>query len=853
MTKRPMTSARSGDLPHMDCDREPIHTPGAIQPHGCMLICALPEWTVVSASGNSDSFFGRPPAKLRGRAISELLPSETVHRLRNLLQHSSVMRSVERVSGLQSCAGGLLDAAVHLQGEAVILEFERHPQRPSSGGDPISLVKGMLTRLQQVDALDDLYQQATQQFRAMTGFDRVMIYKFLQDGSGTVIAETLRAGMPPYLGLHYPATDIPRQARELYKRNWLRQIPDVNYVPVPLEPAADADGRPFDLSLSTLRSVSPVHVEYLQNMGVGASLSVSIIVGGELWGLISCHHSEPRPLRQNLHSAAELFGQMFSLLVENRQRSEEQQYEAKARAAHDRLVSSMDPEDGLFEKLEKYRPLLEELVAADGIAVWSDGRFSGVGTTPPAEAVPDLIDFLNTTSSARTFATDELAAHLPQAAAYADDVSGILAVPISKVPRDYVIFCRREVVQSITWAGDPRKQSNSTAGELRLSPRKSFEAWRETVRGRSAAWTAAEQRVIEGLRVALLEVMLRRTDMAEKERREAQERQQFLIAEMNHRVKNTLALVRSLVRKSRAAANSLDDFTENLEQRIRALSSAHDLLTHQDWKPAPLHALLEAELDPHLRDGESQIRLDGPPVLLDPRAHTAMALVLHELATNAAKYGALKDPQGRLAITWSLEPGGDFSLDWQEAGGPPVQPPRRHGFGTTVIERAIPYELGGDVDIDYAPQGLRARLTLPGEFITTGETPAASSPRPSRRRALPPHLKVLVVEDNMILALDVEEMLLRSGAERVEVVSTVDEALQLLEDSRLDVALLDLKLGRGDSLPVARRLEDLGIPFVFATGYGERAVIPPRFADIPVAGKPYSETLLARMLGEVLS
>ena len=852
MIEPSLPSAASGGFPLTDCDQEPIHIPGAIQPHGCLLICSLPEWTIVSASGNAEAILGTPAGGLRGQTLSSVLPSETVHRLRNTLQYSSVMQSLERVSNLANGDGPLLDAAVHLQGETVILEFEPQAARKGQESDPISLVKSMLSRLQQADSLEGLFQQAAQQFRAMTGFDRVMIYKFLHDGSGKVIAETLRAGMPPYLGLHYPATDIPRQARELYKRSWLRQIPDVNYTPVPLEPAVDADGRPFDLSLSTLRSVSPVHVEYLRNMGVGASLSVSVVVEGELWGLISCHHKDPKPLRPNLHAAAELFGQMFSLLVEVRQRAEEHQYEIKARAAHDRLVSSMDPKDALFENLEKYRPLLDELVAADGIGVWSNGRFCGVGVTPPPDALTQLIEFLNTTSSARVFATDQLSAHLPEAAAYSDDVSGILAVPISRVPRDYVIFCRREVVQSITWAGDPRKQSTGSSGDLRLSPRKSFEAWRETVRGHSQPWTDAEQRVVEGLRIALLEVVLRHTDMAEKERREAQERQDFLIAEMNHRVKNALALVRSLVRKSRNTASSLGDFTTNLELRIGALSFAHDQLTQHDWSAGPLRELLEAELEPYLKGQEDRVRLEGPAVLLAPRAHTAMAMVIHELATNATKYGALKNQQGKLAICWTLEPEGEFRLDWIESGGPPVTPPARRGFGSTVIERSIPYELDGNVDISYEPQGVRAELTLPGELITRSDEVEKPAVAQKKRRTLPNGLKFLVVEDNMILALDVEEMLLRSGAASVDVVSTADEALQLLERKFCDAALLDLKLGRGDSLPVARRLDELGIPFVFATGYGERAMIPLQFSDIPVAGKPYSENHLTSALSQVL-
>ncbi len=179
--------------------------------------------------------------------------------------------------------------------------------------------------------------------RALTGFDRVMVYRFDPDGSGEVIAESARSSLDPYLGLHYPASDIPKQARALYERNWLRIIADVDAAPVPVLPARDPHGRLLDLSMSSLRTVSPIHLEYLRNMGVAASLSVSILRGGKLWGLFACHHTEPRHLSLERRTGAELFGQMFSLILESREREAETAYEASSRALHDRLMGRWPP------------------------------------------------------------------------------------------------------------------------------------------------------------------------------------------------------------------------------------------------------------------------------------------------------------------------------------------------------------------------------------------------------------------------------------------------------------------------------------------------------------------------------
>jgi light-regulated signal transduction histidine kinase (bacteriophytochrome) len=847
------SNRHSGPGPDLStCDKEPIHIPGAIQPHGAVIICSLPDWIVVSTSQNSVDYLGLADTTILGRQLSEIFPEQTIHRLRNTLQHSAIMDSVERLSDLEILPGGRFEASVGLGSRQITIELERQSERGRAEDEPLAMIKSMLAKLQDAGDLRTFFDLAAQQFRAMTGFDRVMIYKFLHDDSGQVIAESRRSDLTPFFGLRYPASDIPQQARELYKKSWLRQIPDVDYGPVPLEPPTNAVGEPFDLSRVSLRSVSPIHIEYLQNMGVGASLSISIIVEGELWGLVACHHTEARVLAPKLRAAAELFGQIFSMLVDAKQRAEEYRYEIEAQSAHNRLLSSMSPEVTVFENLAKYKDLLFELIAADGIGIFVDGKFSSVGAAPGEEDMGHLIEFLNTASARQVFETNELSRHLPSAQAYAAEVSGVLAIPISKASRDYLLFFRREVVQSITWAGDPKKLADANGNGTRLSPRKSFDAWRETVRGQSVPWTAAELRVTEALRIALLEVVLRHADLAAKVRQAAHERQEFLIAELNHRVKNTLALIRSLIRSSREAAQSLDAFTANLEQRIIALSSAHDQLTRQNWSPAPLRTLLRTELKPYLKKGQERVSLTGPAVKLDPRAHTALAMVFHELTTNAVKYGALSSNDGRVAVAWQFNSEGDLDLQWDETGGPEVASPSRHGFGSTVIQRALPFELGGKAEVTYPKTGLVARFTIPAKLTSegNGERPAESTEAESH--SMPPGLRLLVVEDNMIIALDLEEMLRRGGAASVDVVSSVAEALRLIDQIDIDAAILDLNLGAEDSIAVAERLFSKSVPIVFATGYGERAAIPEHLAGAPIMDKPYNEGAINDALSKAI-
>jgi len=420
----------------------------------------------------------------------------------------------------------------------------------------------------------------------------------------------------------------------------------------------------------------------------------------------------------------------------------------------------------------------------------------------------------------------------------------VLAIPLSRGPRDYLVFFRRQVAHAVVWAGDPHKPVDLGPNGIRMTPRKSFAAWRETVDGQSPPWTDSDLQMAERLRVTLLEVVLQLSDMAEHERRVAQERQEILIAELNHRVRNILGLIRGLVGQSRGNAGTVDEFAGMIGGRIQALARAHDQITADNWRPAPLAELVQAEAAAYLERKADRVILTGPPVLLEPSAQTTLALVIHEMMTNAAKYGALCDSHGSVRIDWRRLDNDDLELLWNEEGGPPVRAPSRKGFGTTIIERAIPHDLKGEAELHYELSGLRARFVLPAAQVH--DAPAAPpQPLPAAVADLPAELplpaRILLVEDNLLIAMDAEDQLRRLGAREVEVASSVQAALQILARQEPEVALLDMNLGRENSFPVADALAARGIPFVFATGYGEASAFPERFRKAVVIKKPYSQ------------
>lgn len=513
-----------------------------------------------------------------------------------------------------------------------------------------------------------------------------MVYQFQPDDSGAVVAESRSDDLEPFLDLHYPASDIPQQARAMYLRNWLRLIPDARHTPMPLVPQINPiSGRPLDLTYSVLRSVSPLHLEYLANMGVVASMSLSLVVEGKLWGLIACHHRQPKHLPHVLRATCELFAQVVSLQLSDKLGRQERAGLQQTQAIHGELVKAMSEEESFVEALIEHQPNLIDYIPADGVVIWSEGKAAHLGRTPDHQQTEALVGgWLNDSVPLDIFATDCLAKEFPPAAAYEEVASGLMALSVSRTPRDYVLWFRSEMIGTITWAGNPDKPAELGDDGLRLSPRKSFVAWRETVLGHSRPWTPSDREAAQALRTSILEVVLHHVDLVARERERARARQEFLIAELDHRVKNTLATVQAITTLSARHSADLEDFLTSFMARIQALGSTHALLSRENWRGVRVRDIAAGALAGF--GGDRRIRIHGGDATLKPKPAHDLALALHELATNAAKYGSLSVKEGRVELRWWLEER-RLLIEWRELNGPRVAPPATEGPGNARDRR----------------------------------------------------------------------------------------------------------------------------------------------------------------------
>ena len=855
-----------------NCDREPIHIPGAILPHGALLVLECETLRVLQAAGDVAGLLGRPLAELIDRPVNTLFSAEQVNRLHALCKETDIAKPRHLLDPLfRVVADRPLDASAHRVDENLVIEFEAAQMGDPFAADPLAAVQVMIDGFGEAASLNSLCQMATASVRRVAQYDRVMIYRFMADGSGWVIAESRTPELAPFLDLHYPAADIPQQARALYLKSWLRLITQVDYDPAPLTPTLNPrTGKPLDMSYAILRDVSPIHREYLRNMGIDASMSISIIVAGKLWGLIACHHNSPRLLPRHLRAVCELFGSMFSLQLEARERSE--QFEARLasrKILQELMLNLAGVEDYAYGLTQQTPNLLDYIHGGDialdgsrggGVAVRVEGDISFIGTTPDRAQISALTDWLTSymTETEGVFATDRLSEIYPPAKAFANVASGLLVIAVSRDPSDFILWFRPELVETALWAGDPAKPMTTGPDGDRLSPRKSFEVWKHTVRNRALPWSAAETDSAFDLRVSLLQVVLRRIEAASRERAKAHERDKLLMAELDHRVKNTLANIQSLVTQSSRSAESLTLFVEGLDRRIHSMAKAHSLLTQSRWEGVSVDGLLREELDAY-GPVPGVVSLDGADAVLTPKSALALSLALHELATNAAKFGSLTVATGRVAVKWHIRDDGGLGLSWTESDGPRVAPPTRRGFGSSLIERALALETGGRATIHYNPTGVVCDIVLPkSSLVELSAMPFVAAELTSLNTengldALPANPRILIVEDSYLVLIGLEAMCDKLGWEIVGPASRLGEALALAQSATFDAALLDVNLDGQMSWAVADVLRARRIPFAFTTGYDQSNILPAHLVGAPVLAKPYRIDDVERRLRSMMA
>lgn len=695
-----------------DCDREPIHVPEAIQPHGLLLVVDRRDMTVVREAGRLETVTGR--ASWIGQNIEGVFGEAVASRLKAIASVGE-----DGFTGRWRGVNGLdYDVIVRPSDTGLVVEVEQSSQAAQLGVELITRLDAAGSALERATTVRAVCERAAEAFRTLTGFDRIMIYRFLEDEAGQVVAEARSSEVDSFQNHHFPATDIPRQARALYLRNPVRVIPDSHYEPQPLRPSAD---RPLDMSDCGLRSVSPVHVQYLKNMGVRASASVSIIVDGELWGLVACHSSRPQLLPFELRMAATNLARSLARQIKAKGDAELYRERTRLRQLEDELIGRLPADRPLEEALSARGRDLADLVDADGIAIVGGGEVYRFGVTPPVEAVKQLAGWVADQPSLRPLATHTLSLRRPEAAAWQTEASGLLGVHLQGDSPLTLLFFRAEIVETVRWAGNP-STAMKTGAAGQLTPRASFEAWTETVRGRSRRWTPAQVESTLRLRDALNDFAsvsqlrnLNRSLQASLSERELRlEQQEFLIRELNHRVQNSLTLVSSFLGlQARQADPAAQAQLMEARRRVRAVSMVHSRLYRAEASSSVDLARYFIELIDDLgasmgHDWSAQLDHDLSPVRVEAGRAVTLGLILTELIINAQKYAYDGSP-GPIRVRLQ-EDDSNLRLIVEDAGkgGHAVG----EGFGSMMIGSLVG-QLAGDLSYQDANPGLRVVLKAP--------------------------------------------------------------------------------------------------------------------------------------------
>ncbi|MGE8451122.1 MAG: ATP-binding protein [Pseudomonadales bacterium] len=570
-----------------NCADEPIRFPGAIQPHGLLLTLSEPGLEIIQISANVDTLLAKKPQDLLGQPLHRLIGESHTEAVRAALLQPAFGDAGPLHFHLNDTA---FEGLLHRHQGVLILELEIHVDnfQPRNVAGLNTNLGRMLQRLQVATTLQQLYDVSVREIQAMTGYDRVLIYRFEEEGHGQVIAEASAPSMEVFNGLFFPASDIPEQARELYRTNWLRIIPNADYQPVPLVPKLRPDTQaPLDLSFATLRSVSPIHCQYMKNMGVLSSMSISLLKGDKLWGLISCGNRQPLHVPHELRSACQTIGQVLSLQISAMEALEtSRQREEKIDALTQLNQAMLDSPKNVFDALAGQPEVLMALTGAGGVAIIEDRQLHRYGNCPEPQEIRALYKWLQDRGEP-VFSSHQLAEVYPPAAQYPQVASGLLAMSLPKPVDNGVLWFRPEVKENVSWSGDPRKAmnlENSDAG-LRLRPRTSFEIWKVEMAGISRKWTQGDLFAANDLRRSALEHDLARQVRREQEAVRARDE---LVAVVSHDLRNPMTVISMLCGMMQKT------FSSNGPHTSRRIATALDTMQQA---AARMNTLLEDLLD----------------------------------------------------------------------------------------------------------------------------------------------------------------------------------------------------------------------------------------------------------------
>ena len=820
------------------CDKDPIATPGHIQPFGCLIGFDLACDKVLHCSQNIDEFLGIPASELLGRSAAEIFPTDMIHKFRNLLGRS--LASTQRImAGNCEMKLGTFNVAVHMSPDAAIVEIYRDGALTLQEGEALNHLGWFSSMIQSHD-IPDLIEQTVLNLRHMSGYDRVKCYKFRPDGSGEVISEAKSPTIDSFLGLRFPAFDIPPQARALYAKTPIRINADVDADPVPI--LSVPGQKELDMSLAVLRGNMPVHMQYLRNMGLRATLTLPIVVEGSLWGLLAFHHREPRFLSGSTATALEFVGQMLSVRIDSALKLEQSELQTKAAELCDALFLFEGNNDAERLAWSIAKTGLKDLIPCSGIAFWHKSYHFSDGICPDRETIEELAQTFEVGQDGIAF-HEQLPNLLPDAEF--GETAGALYCALDDTRTSGFMFFRSEASTSVTWAGSPEKQIEIDGEVPRLTPRGSFEAYTTQMKDKCDDWNEGDINTIKSLRHAA------QRKLHQRESWNKLPETVHLIQELNHRVRNILSLVQSIIRQTGSKDQDVEAFTADLEARIMSLASAHNALTLKSFRALDLHELILLEAGPF---PSHQIKVDGDHIQIKPTASTLMILILHELFSNASKYGALTTEVGTVEISWKKVDGG-VDFQWRERGGPEVKPPTTTGLGHRIINSAFGHELGGRTKYNYAPEGISVNLHLPEDAVDFGDNRSVTpeAPKPSDPQAMLDLGGVLILDDDFLIAQNNQMMLEEIGTNNCFLASSNASAAQIIGEETINLAVLDINLGDSTSMPTAQILTNKKIPFLFITGYDSGTMTAEAFRHIPTLRKPVHPDILSQAIDHLIT
>lgn len=703
------------------CEKEPIHIPGAVQPHAALLVVDPASLRVVSCSDNLTDVLGLVPSETLGRSVLDLLPETLIGQLQEFSpetdRDTDVPRRVEAVVGPLETPFIVL---MQRRGGRLLIEMEPAPRRGEDFGAPaVASVASALSRVGQAEGPDGAIQTAAQVVRELTGFERVLVYRFDRDWNGVAIAEDRDPNAyDSLLGLHFPASDIPAQARALYTRAPARFVYDRDYSPSPLVADSSLCNTPVDLSLVQARSLSPIHLEYQKNLGVNGSMSSSIMVEGRLWGLVIGHHRRPHYLAPDTRVAVASITETLGLCIEKLELAEGWRLQELHLAAETRLLERMAGAESAVEALLSGDPSILDFFDAAGAAYVEDQGVHLLGRTPTREQVVELTAWLAPRGS--VYVSEELSNDFPSAEAYRQVGSGLLAAFPGGARRATLLWFRPEEVSTVAWGGDPHKAVEASGASL--LPRLSFERWVEERRGASRPWLpwqiAAAERIAGAVervtsrhnrRVAALNLKQAELVAALALKERLLSDKDLLTREIDHRVKNSLQIVASFVQmQSRATKDpSARAGLEETYGRVMSVARIHDSLWRSDdigeVDIGQTISALCRDLSGMAGERRTLTVTAAPDIKLPYQQALSLSLIAIELITNALKYAYPPDEAGVVAVEVRADPerrvclsvtdqGRGLPADWREA-------PRESGLGMKLIN-AMLSQIKGELRVE---------------------------------------------------------------------------------------------------------------------------------------------------------